>query len=248
MTGAAEKRHEAILRAISEGDGIVISELAANMQVSEMTIRRDLQELENEGLLIRVHGGAIPTRGQFSERLSANTAAKKKATEKLAEFIPRRGVIYLDGSTTVLNLIGRMKHSAELQVVTNNVETYQRVKGFPGVDPLLLGGKLDRRTENLVGALTVHSIESLAFEKAFFSAWGLDPGLGPTEMTIEDAEVKDMIAKRARQVFIAVDESKLTRTGVGNWHPDRERSCLATNLAPDSSVLDPYRERFHEIL
>ena len=213
-----------------------------------MTIRRDLKQLEDQGLLIRVHGGAILTGGQFCERLSTNTAVKQRAMAKLAGFLPRGGVIYLDGSTTVLNLIGSMKRSVGLQVVTNNVETYLRLKGFPSVEPLMLGGRLDRRTDNLVGALTVRGIMSLAFEKAFFSAWGLNPSLGPTEMTIEDAEVKDMIAKRSQQVYIGVDESKLMRTGVGNWHPDPDRSCLATNLEPDSHILDPYRGLFREIL
>jgi hypothetical protein len=72
--------------------------------------------------------------------------------------------------------------------------------------------------------------------------------LGPTEMTIEDAEVKDLVAGRSQEVFIAVDESKLTRTGVGNWHPDPSKTVLATNIDPSDAVLDPYRKLFGRVL
>lgn len=240
MVQLAEERQQQILEAIQANNGIVISQIAGELAVSEMTIRRDLQHMEDRGLVIRVHGGAIPAGVRFDQRLSSNAAGKSRAARKLAPHVPASGTIYLDGSTTMLNLIGKMKHCANLQVVTNNAETFKRLAALPGVEALLIGGRLDKRTDNLVGTLAARSIRSLTFDAAFFSAWGLDPKIGPTEVTLEDAEVKDLVAERSRQVYLSVDSTKLNQTAAGNWHLEKKKSSLATNLSPDHSKLAPF--------
>jgi len=249
MAEFANTRHEKILRILSETTGVSILDLSSALEVSEMTIRRDLQLLQDQGLLLRVHGGAIPTGGsKFAERLSANTSAKKKAVAKLHEFVPGKGLIYIDGSTTILNIIGHMRDAVHLQVATSNVETYTRLKGFPCVEPILLGGRHDPRTDNLVGPLTVRGIMSLVFERAFMSAWGMALGVGPTELTIEDAEIKELIASRTEHVYLAIDESKFTRTGIASWNSEPSRTVLATSHDPANKILDPYRKLFKNIL
>ena len=87
-------------------------------------------------------------------RLTSQRPAKAKATMKLERFLPERGTVYLDGSTTMLGLIDRLQNGKRLQVATNNVETFRSLDKVPGVEPLLIGGRLDPRTDNLVGDLT----------------------------------------------------------------------------------------------
>lgn len=248
MVHLAEDRHKQIIDAVERDGGVVISQIAKDLDVSDMTIRRDLKFLEDRGLVIRVHGGAIPAGVRFDQRLGSNQHGKARAARKLENYIPASGIIYLDGSTTILNLLGKLKNAAGLQVVTNNVETFQRLANFNGVEPLLIGGRLDKRTDNLVGPLALKSLQAVAFEAAFFSARGLAPEIGPTEVTLEDAEVKDFVAGRSKAVYLAVDSTKLGVTAAGNWHPDKDSTVLATDLAHDHESLESYTRHVREII
>lgn len=248
MTVLAEPRQQAIVELLAAGGHAVVSELARRFSVSEMTIRRDLQLLENMGLAVRVHGGAIAgEKSRFTSRLSTNAKAKARAVAKLASELPREGCIYFDGSTTVLNLVKHLKGFTHLQVATNNVETFNRLVSARGPSPMLIGGSLDLRTDNLIGPLAVRSIEALVFEKAFFSAWGLNAGTGLNEVTVEDAQVKQQVATRARKVLVAVDRSKLGVVAGGTWSHGVEKSILSTDLEPGDEALAPFRDLFSTI-
>ncbi len=249
MTVLAEPRQRAILEILNAGGQALVSELARRFDVSEMTIRRDLRVLEGRGLALRVHGGALAgEKSRFTHRLSVNSRAKAKAVAKFAAALPREGCIYFDGSTTVLNLVRHLKGLARLQVATNNVETFNRLAAARGPSPILIGGSLDLRTDNLIGPLAVRSIEALVFEKAFFSAWGLDELSGLNEVTVEDAEVKARVAARTRSVYVAVDHSKLGVTASGTWQHGGEKSVLSTDLEAGDARLDPFRRMFSEIV
>ena len=249
MAVLAEPRQQAILDLINSGGHAVVSDLAKRFDVSEMTIRRDLKVLENMGLAIRVHGGAVSgEKSRFTSRLSANARAKLKAVTKLAEFLPERGCIYLDGSTTILNLVKFLKGRDQLQIATNNVETFNRLALIRGPSPVLIGGSLDFRTDNLIGPLAMRSIEALVFETAFFSSWGLTAATGLNEATTEDAEVKEQVAKRSRSVCVALDQSKFGVIAGGVWNHGAGKAMLATDLNPGDPRLDPFRSMFINIL
>lgn len=245
----AEPRQQAILDLINAGGHVVVSDLAKRFEVSEMTIRRDLKVLENMGLAIRVHGGAVSgEKSRFTSRLSANARAKAKAVSKLVPYLPMRGCIYMDGSTTILNLVKHLKDRGQLQVATNNVETFNRLALLRGPSPILIGGSLDLRTDNLIGPLAMRSIEALIFETAFYSSWGLTSASGMNEATTEDAEVKEQVAVRSRQVCVALDHSKFGNIAGGVWSHGAEKSVLATDLEPDDERLDPFRPLFSKIV
>ncbi len=249
MSVLAEPRQQAILESINSGGQVVVSDLARRFAVSEMTIRRDLRLLEGMGLAVRVHGGALPVeKSRFTSRLSTNSRAKTKATAKLVPFLPQHGCIYLDGSTTMLNLLKYLKGMNGLQVATNNVETFNRVAAIRRPSPILIGGSLDLRTDNLIGPLAIRSVEALVFERAFFSAWGLRPDTGLNEVTVEDAEVKARVAARTDAVFVAVDHSKFGVAAAGTWSHGPEKSVLCTDLEADDERLQPFRNLFKAII
>ncbi len=249
MPELAEPRQQAILDLLNSGGHAVVSSLARQFAVSEMTIRRDLKLLESRGLAIRVHGGALAgEKSRFSSRLSSNSRAKAKAVAKFVPELPDQGCVYFDGSTTVLNLVRHLKGLTRLQVATNNIETFNRLAALRGPTPILIGGSLDIRTDNLIGPLALRSIEVLAFEKAFFSAWGLDAGVGLNEVTMEDAQVKDLVARRARQVYVALDHSKLGVVTAGTWDHGCGKSILATDIEPDDERVRPFRNVFSAII
>ena len=242
-------RHQQIIEAVREDGSVSVSEIARKLGVSEMTVRRDLAELQSQGLVNRVHGGAVASASiSFGARLVANAPEKAAAAEKLAQFLPAQGTIYLDGSTTMLHLVSSLKHAQGLQVTTNNVETFRRLSAMPGIEPLLIGGRLDRRTDNLVGALASRSLLSIAFDAAFFSCYGISAEHGPMEATVEDAEIKDMVASRSAAVYLAADTNKLGVIAAGVWNPERGKSTLATDIDPQDKRLAPFKKRFVSVL
>ena len=249
MPELAEPRQQAIFELLNDGGSAVVSALAKRFDVSEMTIRRDLKTLEEQGLAVRVHGGALAAeKSRFSIRLSANARAKAKAVLKFQDSLPHQGCIYFDGSTTVLNLARRLKGRSRLQVATNNVETFTAIASLNGPAPILIGGTLDLRTDNLIGPLAIRSIEALAFEAAYFSAWGLGSELGLNEATVEDALVKGRVAKRTRSVYVALDHSKLGVVAGGTWSHGGGKTVLATDLDPGDKRLAPYNHMFKKII
>lgn len=249
MPVLAEPRQQAIIELLNTGGHAMVSALAKRFSVSEMTIRRDLQALEAMGLAVRVHGGALAgERSRFSHRLSTNARDKARAVAKFAADLPREGCVYFDGSTTVLNLVKHLKGFTRLQVATNNVETFNRLAALRGPAPILIGGTLDLRTDNLIGPLALRSIEALAFERAYFSAWGLSAATGLNEVTVEDALVKGEVVKRTRSVAVAVDHSKLGVLAAGTWNHDPGKALLATDLEPGDPALEPFRNMFADIV
>ncbi len=249
MSELQEVRHKFILESLKSNNSITITGAAKKLNVSEMTIRRDIMMLNEQGLLKRVHGGAVNAeQTRFGERLTVQKPSKRKATKKLEIYIPKSGIIYLDGSTTMLNLIASLATCKNLQVATNNIETFHKLAGYNRVEPILIGGKLDRRTDNIVGSLAMRSINAIVFDAAFFSSWGIEPKLGLMEVTLDDAEVKDLVATRSREVYVAIDESKFGRAGAGTWMPDKDKSILATNLPKTNKEIKPYKKLFSKIL
>lgn len=238
------------IRTLLEGDGrIEISAASRALGVSEMTIRRDLRVLEEQGVLVRVHGGAMPSGpGKFGQRQMVNRSGKRRAARKLEKFIPERGCVYLDGSTTIYELARLIGSARGLRIVTNNIETLRMLESRPGVHPLLIGGELDARTDNLVGPVARRALAALCFDAAFFSCYGIDCGIGAMEITLEDAEVKEIVAERSRATYTAVDTEKFQRTGAGAWRAPTKTATLATELDPDDERVRPFEGCFNRIL
>lgn len=245
----AQERLERLAQMLYENGSLQVGDLAATLGVSEMTVRRDLNSLARMGKLTRVHGGAVANPGlQFGHRLESNSRAKKAVVRKIADSIPSLGCIYMDGSTTIFGLCDFMDKAQDLQVVTNNLQTFQRLCLVRGVKPIIIGGSLDSRTENLVGAMARKSLNNVRFDVAYMSCYGLDSRLGCMEATLEDAEIKDIVAAQCGRMYVAVDEMKLARSATGAWSHAPSKTVLATNLEPTDERLEPFRVLFPSII
>jgi len=242
-------RHEELRRLLADEGTAAVSELAERLGVSEMTVRRDLRELEGQGALARVHGGAVASSSlRFGSRLAQHQREKQVAARKLIDLLPARGAIYLDGSTTIYHLAEALAKRDGLLVATNNLDTFLRVAAYPGCEAVLIGGQLNRDTDNFVGRAAQRVLDSLAFEVAFCSAYALDASVGPSEPSVADAEIKEAACARANRVCVAVNRHKLDSRMPGTWTFPRERAVLATDLARTDVRLKPYRDRFATIL
>jgi DeoR family fructose operon transcriptional repressor len=239
---ATEERLDHLTQQVRRTGSIEISAAAAELGVSEMTIRRDLKELEERGAVRRVRGGALAVGPQpFDDR--RRTAAKAKATiaAKLADLVPTTGAVAFDASSTVMRLASSLVGRRDLVVLTNGPETFRALHDTPGVRPMLTGGELEPRTGSLVGPLACRAAGQLAVSHLFASSAAVDRDIGPTEACIEEAEVKRALAATARSVVLAVDASKLDARAVAVGLEWDAIDVLVTELSPKDARLKPYR-------
>ena len=209
---AAEERLRWLSEQLDEAGTLAISDAAASLGVSEMTIRRDLTELEERGAAKRIRGGARAVGPQtFSERRGTMGRAKAKIATKLAAFVPATGAVAFDASSTVMRLAAGLSTARDLVVVTNGPDTFTALQSQSGVTPLLTGGRLEPRTGSLVGPLACWAAAQVSVQCVFLSAAAVDPHAGSLETTLEEADVKRSMAAAGAQIVLAVDSSKLGR-------------------------------------
>ena len=240
---AAEDRLRWLDQRLSADGHVTIADAATELDVSDMTIRRDLAELEDRGVARRVRGGARAVGPQpFDERRNAAPRAKARVAAKLAGLLPAHGAVGFDASSTVLRLANDLGAARDLTVLTNGPDTFAALQGQPGVSPLLTGGRLDPQTGSLVGPLACRAASQLALQVLVTSAAAVDPKRGGLEASLEEAEVKRALAEAADQVVLAVDASKLDRRAVAVGVEWDRVDLLVTELDPSDHRLAPYRD------
>jgi DeoR family fructose operon transcriptional repressor len=246
-TGSAEseERRRQLLTQLEHENVIRLTEAAEQLGVSAMTIRRDLADLEAEGLLRRVRGGAISVIGPrpFEERRSVRSRAKEIIADKALALVPRFGSIALDASTTVGTMAGKLGARSGLIVSTNSYPTYATLKGTVGVTPILIGGETEESTDTFVGPLAVQAAQSLRYIRFFSSASAVDATFGTTEVSLAEAQMKQAFAQVSKEIVLCVDSSKLAQEATAAALDLSKVAVLITELAPTDSRLADYRER-----
>ena len=205
------ERETLICRSLSEGVK-TISELSNELRVSEATVRRDLETLEANGKLRRVHGGAELLRQHqepvYEEKASRNAAEKAYIAEKAVSFIKESDTIFLDGGSTVLELAKMLERFHDLTVVTNSLMAASALmeRNFRLI---LVGGEFRSLSRTLVGPLTAKILDGLNISKAVLGTIGFDPEKGISTTDTNEAYTKELVMKRADHVFVLADSSKL---------------------------------------
>lgn len=238
-----ERRRRELVALVREIGEISIEQVAARFEVSSMTIRRDLEALELDGLLRRVRGGAVeaPEPRSHDDRLATRASAKRVIARKALELVPHRGTISLDASTTVQGIAEILGDHGELTVCTNSVQTFDALTRANGVDAQLTGGTYEPITGSLVGPIA-NSGAGLLLTRIFFtSAGALHPVSGTSEASLAEAEVKRHLASSADRTVLCIDSSKLDKRATGAALELAQIDVLITELAPDDARLDPYR-------
>jgi DeoR family fructose operon transcriptional repressor len=238
-----------MMRRLLDTDGrLRVAQLASELDVSEMTIRRDLELLVDEGIAQRVRGGAVAVGPQaFEARFRQQGRAKARIAEKLLDLVGTGGAIGIDASSTMQRLATRLTEARDLTVLTNGPDTFRALQEHPGVTALLTGGELDPRTGSLVGPLASRAARDVLLRRLFVSAAAVDPVVGSSEATLEEAEVKVALAGSASEIVLAVDASKLGHRAPAHSFPWDHVDTLVTELDPDDSRLRPYRDRVNVV-
>jgi DeoR family fructose operon transcriptional repressor len=227
------------------GENVIsLTAAAEEFGVSTMTIRRDLESLEGDGLLRRVRGGAVSVIGPrpFSDRRAVRLRAKEMIAEKALTLVPRVGSIALDASTTIATLAARLGTRSGLTVATNAYQTYGALRSAHGVNAILIGGETEEITDSFVGPIAVHAAESLRYTRFFASASAIDTDYGTSEVSLREAEMKRTFFRMAKELVLCIDSSKLGQQSTAACLPLADATVLVTELAPSDPRLDDFRD------
>jgi len=212
----AIERRSQILTALETEARVLVPDLAKKFNVTEETIRRDLDKLQKEGVLKKTYGGAIrigpATELPYRIRAEANKTQKLKIAEKISKLIKPSENIMLDASSTCVHIARKLKDKDKLTtIITNSVEILMECSTSDNINAISTGGVLRGSSLSLIGSCAVHVLNQLTADKAIISCKGLDFEKGIMESSLEEAEIKRAMANNAEQLILAVDSSKFNR-------------------------------------
>lgn len=238
----ADKRKTHILRKISAEESITVTDLAAGLDVSEMTIRRYLAELESEGLLKRVHGGAVSSHGRSYEppyalRNSQAVDAKQRIAKAAAAMVEEGDSLALDVGSTVFAIAGELAGRRGLTVMTPSMRIVNLFIKNKDIRLIVPGGILRHGEESLIGDLTHQTFKGLFVDKLFLGVGGLDIQNGLTEYNWDDALVKQAMIRSAKKVYLVADASKFGRSAFAKIADIKDIHVIITDQAPPAPLL-----------
>jgi len=189
-----------------------LEDLCRTLKVSAATVRRDLEVLEKQGKVRRVHGGAVSLESRleeplFDDKKSLAIREKRRIAQQAATMIQAGDTVYLDGGSTVLELAHLLAERSDITVVTNSLRAALELSGR-GPRLILVGGELRRLSQTTVGALTRLLLESLHVDKAFMGTIGWTEAEGLTTTDANEAYTKELVMRRAGRVILLADASK----------------------------------------
>jgi len=182
------------------------------LELSEDTIRRDLRELAAEGLLQRVHGGALPASpavGDFAARLNVATEEKKRIGRAAAAMVQHGQVVILDGGTTAVQIARHLPADLKATVVTHSPTIAVELVPHAGIEVLLIGGRLFKHSVVAVGAAAIESIVRIHADIYFMGVTGIHPDVGLTTGDFEEAHIKRALSASAAETIVLGSSEKL---------------------------------------
>lgn len=246
----AIERRKLILEQLHEEKRVVVSELSRRFDVSEETIRRDLEKFEKEDLVTKSYGGAVLKEGvgtemPFMARKKQNMLGKRVIGEILAEQIQDGDHILLDPSTTALAIVKalRMKGKKDLTIITNSIEVLVECAEDSGWEVISTGGILQADKYALVGPKAIAGIESFYADKAIISCKGFDMEKGLTDVNDMFSQVKQAMLSNAARRILAVDYTKFDKVGFSRICGLNDIDAVVTDVQPSDSWLGYFKDK-----
>jgi len=241
------ERRQAMLDLLRKQPGHRVPEIAQALGVSDGTVRNDLNALEAEGLLMRVHGGAVLNEqpknfyAAFNIRHQEHETEKTMIAQKASELVADGDSLLLDASSTAFYFALKLSERQRLRVVTNGIDVARLLAQNPANTVILIGGVMNPDGSSVTGLLSEQIIAELHIQKAFVSCSGFSVERGMTEVHFEEAQLKRKAIESVKQVFALVDSSKLGHEDLTPFvHP-----LQITHLFTDAGINEEWEARLH---
>ncbi len=236
---------------------ISIADICSRFNISDMTARRDLNELDRQGLLRRVHGGAIANLGRsyepsFQTRAVKNKEAKSAIGQKAAGLIYDGDSIALDVGTTTLEIVQGLKGKRNLTIVTSCLQIAAMIVDQISLEVdarlIITGGIVRPRELSMVGHIPEQVYQDLHVDKAFIGIGGISLEDGLTEYNIEDTQIKRMLIRSAQEKIVVADGAKFGVTTFASVAPLTAVDKIVTDRSAPPEILEKVREQGVEVV
>lgn len=234
MNPASIQRRDQIMSELMHRKHVSVRHLAANMAVSEATVRRDLRALSEKKGIRLVHGGATlsPQVDYSFHAKSQRARSAKQIIGQLATGLVREGDhLFLDSGTTCFHMAPGLRNFESLTVIAASMRLATELTA-PGIEMVLLGGHFRPARMDTVGPLALYSIEQLRGYRAFLGADGLNADFGPSASDMESAHLHQVVVRNARESVLLVDESKFGKPSLYRITYWDQIHKVVTNCAP----------------
>jgi DeoR/GlpR family transcriptional regulator of sugar metabolism len=244
------QRKELLLARLRQDGQIVAKSLSEELGLSEDTIRRDLRELASEGLLQRVHGGALPlapdlpaspAMGSFTERQHISSDAKPAIARAAAAMIQPGQVVFIDGGTTAVQLARALPPTLNCTVVTHSPSIAVELAAHPLIDVIVIGGRLFKHSIVAMGPSALDAIAQIRTDIYFMGVCSLHPESGISTGDFDEAGVKRAICAMARRTVVLASPEKLDTASPYQIAPLARVGAIIVGSDAPEALLAPYR-------
>ncbi|MEU9553872.1 DeoR/GlpR family DNA-binding transcription regulator [Streptomyces fumanus] len=237
----AAERRDHLLALLARDGKIVAKEVAADLGISEDSVRRDLRDLAAEGLCHRVYGGAVPVSpavADYSARLSVTPDGKREVAEAAVALVRPGGALILDGGTTALAVARRLPRTLDCTVITHSPTVATALLEHPRAEVFLLGGRLFKHSAVACGAAAVEAAQNVSADLCLLGVTGVHPEAGLTTGDAEEAAMKRALAARAAETYVLASSEKIGTASRFRVLPFADVTGIITDAGPRHPVVE----------
>lgn len=246
-----EKRFNYILEKLLDKNEVGFAELSKDLNVSEDTIRRDIDSLASNGLLLKIRGGAIPRSHNpltFKERIGHLRDDKEIIALKAQMLIKPGQTIFMDGGTSVYTLVSLLSTDIKLTVITNNLAIIPALSAYSGVELIVLGGKYLKQSETVVGLQAIRMVENFQADLYFMGICALDTVKGVTASFMEEAELKQAMLKNSAMAIALSTFDKLETFESYRVCPIEDLDYIITEMDANDVKFESFKKKGISVL
>lgn len=247
----AAERRDHLLGLLAREGKIVAKDIAAELGISEDSIRRDLRDLAAEGLCQRVYGGALPVSpavADYQARQAVAPDGKRKVATVAAGLVRPGGALILDGGTTALAVVHALPRDLDCTVITHSPTIAAALLDHPRAEVFLLGGRIFKHSAVACGAAAVEAAQNVSADLCLLGVTGVHPEAGLTTGDAEEAAMKRALAARAADTYVLASSEKIGAASRFRVLPWEEISGIVTDATAHHPVIEQLTARGVEIL
>lgn len=246
------ERKQKILELLKKNGSVTVTELSKLFDISEVTIRTYLTDLESKGLLSRVHGGAISSYKPYysmnlTQRLDTNQKGKKKIAEAISKLVDDHDTIMLNSGTTTLMVFRSLPTDYNLNIVTNSISIALEAADIPNFNVCLIGGNINAKYQFTYGDDARNQLKHYHADKLILSVDGIDIDNGFSTYYDKEVAIDRTMIEQSKVCIIAADTTKFGRTAFAKISPTEVADIIVTNKALDNQIHTELTNRGIEI-
>ena len=242
-----ELRKKIILELLNYNDFISVHEIINRCNVSEVTVRRDLADLEDKGLLIRTHGGAVKSVAAgylftYDNKISRRKENKEDICRTASTFIKNNDIIFIDCGSTLSFLAKFVTKFDSLTIITNSLPIVSELINFPNIKLILIGGEVISERKAIYGVFAVNNISQYHADKAFIGADGVSLSGGLTSYDENEAYISSKMLEKSDEVYLLCDSSKIEKNSFVKFASLSSVDYIVTDKNSDNKHLQKYKK------